>query len=156
MCTSTKCYCLGQKEGRPMLSNWTKHISKCVLTSKYNAGVTRTIHQYLITNEAPPSRLSSSTTASAISSYPNDLFPSDVEEQLLNSMEQAGSGAGSVEEKGHHFSAFPSCIKGGGSTLHCNPVSSTIISKKTVPDSSSSLSHTHCWCHLSYGTCWGK
>ena len=43
-----KSYSLGHKEGRVMISNWTKHITKCIQTSKcHGSGVTRTIRQYL-------------------------------------------------------------------------------------------------------------
>ena len=44
---------LGQKEGRMMISNWTKHVNKCIQTSKCHVGVTMTIHQYLQATEPP-------------------------------------------------------------------------------------------------------
>lgn len=100
-----KSYCFGQKEGRPMISNWTKHIIKCVLTAKRNTGVTRTLHQYLLLNEAPTSRPSSNATASDISTFHNDRFSTDVEKK--NSTERTEPEAGTVEEKDHHFRLSP-------------------------------------------------
>ena len=60
-----KSYSLGLKEGRPMISNWTKHVAKCVLAQQKKARAGRRIHQYFpapVPQSSPPSN--SATPAS--------------------------------------------------------------------------------------------
>ncbi|MDA8002571.1 MAG: hypothetical protein MPL62_14930 [Alphaproteobacteria bacterium] len=64
-------YALGQKAGRVMISNWTKHISKCIETSKCHRGVTRTIRDYLHASEAQTCSLSSKANATASATTPS-------------------------------------------------------------------------------------
>ena len=45
-----KSYILGLKEGRSMISNWTKHIGKCALIPKHHTQVTGKLHQYFVTS----------------------------------------------------------------------------------------------------------
>lgn len=85
-----KTYSLGQKEGRLMISNWTKHVTKCIQTSKCHVGVTRNIRQFLHATEAPTCPLppSPSATASAISSSPNPFPPVEQEPNSVVEDEQ--------------------------------------------------------------------
>ena len=72
-----KRYSLGQKEGKPMISNWTKHITKCVMTPKRRAKVTGKLHQYFVTSPT-----SSSNTSVSIPSSPDLFSPAANVDQL--------------------------------------------------------------------------
>ena len=74
-----KSYSLGQKEGRPMISNWTKHIAKCILTTKCQGQVSESLHTYFVPTPPIHSLSSTSTTSACIPSSP-DLFPPATEE----------------------------------------------------------------------------
>ena len=74
----SRSYSLGVKEGRPMISNWTKHVSKCVLKPK---PISRKVEQYFKPKSPPPSI--------------NALTSESLEQHL------------SSEESNHHFLLSP-------------------------------------------------